>query len=274
MVVKEGEKKISRWSRKLREKGLREILVGRYRRYKQSFQMDNWPIGRLVELVGNRVKMHGLVFSVDNPLVATRHKSTLYFGLYEKDEIELARHHLDPELPTIELGGSIGVVACVTNKLLRRPTDHVVVEANPVLLPTLEKNRDLNGCQFTIKAAALGYGADVLSFTVTDHFLFGRAGAAEGRTVSVPTVSVGELIRSHGFESINLISDIEGAEVELVENESEVLRARVKRIIMEVHPDQRGSGPIAGMLAALGRIGFETSERSTPTVVALINRGL
>ena len=42
------------------------------------------------------------------------------------------------DLPVVELGGSIGVVACVTNRLLKDRKAHLVVEANPLAIPHLE----------------------------------------------------------------------------------------------------------------------------------------
>ena len=38
---------------------------------------------------------------------------------YEKEEREAVKRFLDPGLPVIELGGSLGVVSCVINKKLR-----------------------------------------------------------------------------------------------------------------------------------------------------------
>jgi FkbM family methyltransferase len=268
------ENRLRRWRRKLRERGLRKIITGRLQWYWLSFRMDNWLIGRLVELGGNRVKLHGLDLSLDNPLISTRHKSTIFFGIYETAEIELSRRYLDLDRPTIELGGSIGVVACVTNRMLKRPSDHIVVEANPVLLPLLEENRRRNDCRFAIEAVAIGYGTDTIEFTVQDHFLFGRLQSEGGRRALVPTASLGKLIQKYGFESINLLSDIEGTEVALVENEPEVLRSRVKNLIMETHEEYLGEGPIVRMLATLKELGFELRERSRETVVALTNRNL
>ena len=147
--------RLARYRRKLREQGLRQIIMGRLQWYKLRVQMDNWFVGKLVELFGNRVKVHGVSISVDNPLVTTHHKSTLFFGIYEVPEFELSRRHLDFSLPTIELGASIGGVACAINKLQENPKAHVVVECNPLLLPTLEKNRELNHSRFTIVPAAV-----------------------------------------------------------------------------------------------------------------------
>lgn len=268
------EPRLARYQRKLREKGLRQIIMGRLRWYKLQFQMNNWFVGKLVELFGNRVKAHGVTISVDNPLVTPRDKSTLFFGIYEVPEFELSRRYLDFSLPTIELGASIGGIACAINKLQENPEAHVVVECNPVLLPTLEKNRDLNQCRFTIVPAAVAYGANTVSFTVVKHFMTGRLQEAEGERVTVRTMTLGRLIDEHGFETINLISDCEGAEVEMVEKDGEVFRRRVKHLILETHEEHLGDEPIARMLSALKDLGFEILERQRSNVLALVNRGL
>ena len=96
---------LARYQRKLQEKGLREIISGRWRWYKQSFQMDNWCIGRLVELCGNRVPFNGITLDLDNPLIPTPSKSTLLFGIYETAELDLTRRFIDRSIPTVELGG-------------------------------------------------------------------------------------------------------------------------------------------------------------------------
>ena len=119
-------KTMSRYRQKLNEKGFRGIIASRWHWYKQLLQQDNWIIGRLVELFGNKIRLQGITLFVDNPLIKTRHKSSLYFGIYEVSERKLARRYIDRSLPIVEIGGSIGGVACTTNKLLANPTGHVV----------------------------------------------------------------------------------------------------------------------------------------------------
>jgi FkbM family methyltransferase len=261
---------------KLRQKGIKAIVRDRLRWYRLRLEMDNWLVGKAVELTSNTVRMHGLKFSVDNPLVTTRHKSTLFFGRYEVEEVALARRYLDPELPLVELGGSIGVVACVTNRLLSRPERHVVVEASPVLLPTLEANRTMNGCKFSIEHAALAYHTDAVEFPLEGHFLHGRINGSD-KTARVQAVTLGKLLEKYEFETINLVSDIEGAEIELVEQEPEILRDRVKTLVMETHACFRGEEQVLAMLAALARLGFEPVDPlagGKETVVAMVNRNL
>ena len=244
------ESRMARWRRTIREKGVRRLVGDRMRWYRQWFEMDNWLVGRWIELRGNRVRLQRCLFSVRNPLVTTRQKSTIYFSRYEVGERVLVARHLVRDLATIELGGSIGVVACTTNKLLSRPSEHVVVEANPLLVPTLEENRNLNGCQFVVEPAAIAYGRPSVDFAVSDHFLMGRIGGTSTRAVTVPAVTLASLLDKYHFTTINLIADIEGAEADLIENEADVLRRHVKTIVLETHPQFLGADRVSAMLTA------------------------
>src|SRR5664279_318989 len=238
--------------------------------------MDNWVIGKLVELSGNKITVQGITLAVDNPLVTTRHKSSLYFGIYEIAERELAQRYIDPSLPVVEIGGSIGGVSCTTNRLLVNPSDHVVVECNPLVVPTLRQNRDINRCKFSIEPFALAYGSDTISFNIAvDHFMLGRLHGTDGKQVNVQTITLKRILEKYGFKTINLISDSEGSEVEMVENESELLRNHVKCLILETHEELRGREPIARTLSALNDLGFQIQEQDEKKdVFAMINRHL
>jgi FkbM family methyltransferase len=265
---------LTHYRQKLAEKGLSGIIVSRWRWYKQSFQMNNWAIGKLIELSGNKITLQGVTLSVANPLITTRHKSSMYFGMYEISERRLAKRYIDPSLPIVEIGASIGGVACTTNKLLVNPSDHVVVECNPLVLPTLEQNKNLNDCKFAIEPFALAYGSETISFTIdTDHFMLGNLTRADGKQITVQTITLKSILEKYGFETINLISDSEGTEVEMVEHEPDLLRQHVKCLILETHEQLRGREPIAKALSALNDLGFQIGERGENTL-AMINRHL
>lgn len=252
------------------EKGLSGLIRDRYRWYKFAFQMDNRFFGRLVELRGNRVTIQGVKLYVDNPLVTTRHKGSLFFGIYENAERELVKRYLDRSLPTVELGGSIGGIACVVGKMLLDPTRHVVLECNPMLLPTLKKNRDVNGCQFEIEPLALAYGRKTVSFTITDHFMLGGvANAANGQRVDVSATSLRQILDKYRFDRVNLISDCEGAEIDLVDHEADLLRDRVDRLIVEIH--ELTPGTIDRTVAKICSLGFVAKERLRGGVLAFEN---
>jgi len=229
-------------------------------------------IGRLVEVCGDRVTLEGLTFSVDNPLITAREKGLLYLGLHESREIALVHQHLVAELPVIELGGGIGVVSCIINRKLAHPRDHIVLEANPDLIPTLKTNCRINRCQFQIRNVALAYGGPEIALAV-DSFVSSRVGEAGPRRVQVETTTLAQLLQESGFARINLVADIEGAEVHLVEHEGRLLSQRVQTLILETHPRFAGVARTAQMLAVIESLGFAEAARSQ-NVFAFENRAL
>ena len=91
-----------------------------------------------------QVRLDGCIFSLAG-ITDDSIRVELFTNKYEARNADAVARYLKRDMPVIELGGSMGVVACVTNKLLTDPTAHVVVEANPLAIPQLELNRKLNG---------------------------------------------------------------------------------------------------------------------------------
>lgn len=232
---------------------------------------DNPVLGRLVELAGNRATVDGCRFTLEDPAIPTGLKALFLFDRYEREERIAVRRHLDPSQPVIELGGSIGVVACTTNQRLRDPTRHLVVEANPQLLDVLERHRVRNGCRFRVVHRALAYDQPQVRFYGNDNFLVGSttptARASAAHAFDVRTTTLEALLDEHGFERCTLICDIEGGEVEMVRRELEVIRRRVGTIIMETHARAAGEAPTRAMLRALGGAGFVMRSSDNATVV-------
>ena len=243
--------------------GLLSITLGLARRVVRplgrSMLVSHRLVGRLVELGGNRVSIGGLDFSVDNTLITTREKGRLDVGLHERGEIALARRYVRTDLPVVELGGGIGIVSCIINRLLAGPADHVVVEANADLIPTLEVNRRLNGCGFRTCNVALAYGSEQAVLAV-DSFAASRIGGT-GRRLVVPTATLASLLAETAFQRINLIVDIEGAEVDLVEREGPVVARHARVLIVETHRKVAGAEPTDRMLTALRTLGFAQVAR-------------
>jgi FkbM family methyltransferase len=269
-------KSLSHYRQKLAERGIGEIVSDRLRWYKKRFQINNWWIGRLVELSGNKIKVDGVTLSLDNPQILTMHKSLLYFGIYEIGERDLARRYIDRSLPLVEIGASIGGVSCITNRLLTEPARHVVIECNPINLPTLAKNRELNRCQFTIEPFAIAYGDSSVTFNIVPGgFTVGNLAGLDGEKITVKTTTLKAILDKHKFQTVSVVSDCEGAEVDIVENEPDILRYRVKRLILEIHPKLRGADAIAKTLQTLADIGFDITEHAArKEVLAMTNRHL
>jgi FkbM family methyltransferase len=154
------------------------------------------------------------------------------------------------------------------------PTAFVVIECNPILLPTLKSNRDRNGCQFEIEPVAIAYGGETVSFTIDGHFMMGRLQEGAGQRVTVKATTMKSILDRKAFKKINLISDCEGAEIDLVLNEPDVLRERVKWLVIETHEMHVGAAAVKKMLDALSQLGFVVRDQARETVLALENLSL
>ncbi|MBI2298183.1 MAG: FkbM family methyltransferase [Armatimonadetes bacterium] len=176
----------------------------------------------------------------------------------------------------IELGAGIGVVAGTTNRLLADPGRHVVVEANPALLPLLEESRQANGCGYRLRHLAVAYGGPSVELSLGTTFqassVAGRSGDA-ARTVTVPACTVADVAREAAFEHFSLICDIEGEEYELFEREGDLLRDRVGFLIVELHDRPHGREQIERGEARLLALGFERVAGSGKCR-AYVNRAL
>lgn len=244
----------------LRKRGLMGVVNRIIWYANRWWTSDHVSLGRIVELTGNRATIGGVHFDLSNPVIGTAQKAGFLLRNYEYGErAALPFMPRDIGLPLVEFGGSIGSMACSSSKYFGNPERHVVVEANPYMLPVLTRNRDLNGCRFKIEGAALAYGADEVTFHVHPKFvkssLYTLDSSAEA--VKVPSITLGQLLERYGFhDPIILFCDVEGAEVGLFQHEAELLRGRVKYFALEVHPYLTGQLSVDDMLVQLMQWGF------------------
>lgn len=241
---------------------LRWRVRGAWRFARRCWFHDHAWLGRLVELRGNWVEIDGCRFDVSHPQITRALRARLLRGRYERTERELLKDWLDTGAPVIELGGGIGVVATLVNRRLRDPESHVVVEANPSLIPVIERQRAVNGGGFSVVHAAVDYsGAETVRLHVDGEFISGRVDAESGEAVTVPTVTLEGLLRRYPWNAVTLVCDIEGVETQLVEMEGEVLRDHCNTLIIEVHPEFRSAEQCAALLERLDALGFERVRR-------------
>jgi len=237
---------------------LQQKIARRLNWYKSRFQVNNPVVGRAVELLGDRVWMDGLTYSVATPQITRGHKSTLAFGLHEMEERELIRRWLPPDIPVIEFGGGLGVVSCLTNRKLSDPSRHIVVEANPAMIGVLERNRDLNGCRFQIVNKALAYGTDFIELDVDAEFVGSSVKTTNGHAILVPTTTLSAITTT---DRVGVVCDIEGAEADLIRNELPKLGERVRFLMAEMHPAILGADAVNSLLNTLRDIGFYKKQQ-------------
>jgi FkbM family methyltransferase len=216
------------------------------------------------------VTFDGCVFALDM-IPNNAIKVSLLKQKYERFERHAVLQYIRPEYPVVELGACIGVVSCVTNRILKNPASHVVVEANPRVIPILENNRNSNHCEFEILNQALVY--DLASVTFSPASDFRGTSLRENvhhsfeiPSVTVPTTGLGAIVTPRGYDRFTLICDIEGHEYELVNREPHILE-RVDTLILETHARLIGEAKHSEMMRKLAELGFRTIDQDSFVVV-------
>lgn len=260
---------VNRWKkfkRLLQERGLAYTAQALARRtIDQLDHLVRYFEGRWIEITGNRVALDGLVFDLSAREIRTDLKSYFRRGEYEAGERRLAIKYLPRDKALIELGGCVGVVSCLINRHLEDPSRHWVLEANPAMLATLQRNRDTNGASFEVLNTALAYAGPFVDFEVDDAFVGSRVSRSPPdsltSTIRVPATTLQTLASELGLHSFNVLCDIEGIECELIENETPLLKNYVGWLVMEEHPRIVGDSAFQKMHAALHAAGFEPIEK-------------
>jgi FkbM family methyltransferase len=189
--------------------------------------------GLLFDLRGGLFRVDGCTFIVPRELTTRSYRVCFWQGTYEKEERELVRRWIQPSDSVLELGACLGIVSCVTNKLLAEKSRHVVVEANPLCIPTLTRNKELNHAGFRVEHCAVGKPPEITFYLHPTYIVGGNAQRATSRPVRVPSKALLEFENESG-PFTGLIMDIEGGELEVLEQSSDLLK-QLRIIIIELH---------------------------------------
>jgi FkbM family methyltransferase len=189
--------------------------------------------GLLFDLKGGRFHADGCVFTIPKDLTTRTYRACFLKGTYEHEERELIRRCVRPADRVIELGACLGIVSCVTNKLLADKSRHVVVEANPFCIAALYRNKELNHAGFLIEHCAVGTEPEVTFYLHPVFIVGGTSQRATNRPVRLPAKSLRQLERERGPFTA-LIVDIEGSEREMLEDSKELLK-HYRLVIAELH---------------------------------------
>ena len=187
----------------------------------------------MFDMLGGHFRVDGCKIHVPKDLTTRTYRGCFMMSDYEAEERSLIKKHLLPSDSVLELGACIGVVACVTNRLLADKSRHLVVEGNPKLIPSIERNREINDCGFKIENKAASQEKTVTFYLNEEFIVGGTAQRKSPHPVEVEGVTLEELDRDHGPFSA-LIMDIEGGEVDTIPHSLEFLK-RCRLVIWETH---------------------------------------
>ena len=211
-------------------------------------------LGFWFDLTGGRFKADGCVFVIPKDLTSMAYRSCFVTQEYEADERELIRSLVLPDDQVLELGACLGIVSCVTNKILHDKSRHVVVEGNPFCIPSLHRNRALNQCGFLIENCAASTQPEAEFYLHPVYIVGGSTQRPTDLKVRVPTRSLLELHERYGPFSV-LIIDVEGSELDLFEASRDVLR-HYRLVIVELHDWAIGESGVKRCQQLLTELGF------------------
>lgn len=216
--------------------------------------------GLIFDLSGGKFKADGCTFIIPKDQTSLAYRSCFLSGSYEPEERDLVRAFLRPNDTVLELGGCLGIVSCVTNKILTDKARHVVVEGNPFCIPALHRNRNLNQCGFLIENCAVSNLPEVTFYLHPVYIVGGTTDRKTNLPVRVPGRSLNELATRYGPFTA-LIMDIEGAELEAFDVSREILK-NFRLVIVELHEWAIGADGVERCRKILTEAGLKFKQRA------------
>jgi len=252
-------------------KAARRFLPGRIRRPlgNAAGKFDERIVqplqGLLFDLNGGRFHANHCTFVIPKNLTTRTYRACFWRGTYEKEERDLIQRWIKPEDTVLELGACLGIVSCVTNHLLKDKSRHVVVEANPLCIPPLRKNKELNRAEFRVEHCAIGKPPETTFYLHPDYIVGGNAQRRTSSPVRVPAKDLAQLEKEEGpFTAV--IMDIEGGELEVLEQSSDLL-GKFRLLIIELHEFAIGVEGIQKCREILQKGGLSFVDKSGLTEV-------
>jgi len=216
--------------------------------------------GVIFDLAGGCFKADGCKFSIPKDITSRRYRACFLEDDYETEERELIHNFVRPADAVLELGACLGIVSCITNKILTDKTRHVVVEGNPFCIPSIHRNRELNQSGFLVENAAVSNQREVTFYLHPVYVVGGTTQRKSARPVRVPARSLADLENRHG-PFTTLIMDIEGAELEIFSVSAEILQ-RYRLVIVELHAWAIGETGVERCREILAAAGLHFKQRA------------
>ncbi|MBA4149811.1 MAG: FkbM family methyltransferase [Verrucomicrobia bacterium] len=173
---------------------------------------------------------------------------------YEEAEKHICREFLSKDDCVLELGGGIGFIGLFCQKRLGIEK-YVTIEANPQTIQLLERNYSLNGLIPQVLNYAISSAGGSVDLNVGgdfwEHCLTPKSKAA--KTISVPAITLPELLERIPIQPNTLIIDVEGGERFINFRE---IPEEITKIIIEIHPVIIGRAAVQELINSLCERGF------------------
>lgn len=211
------------------------------------------------------------VADTGHPSIKHNIKAALFLRGYESGEYGFVRRYVTANIDVIELSGSMGIISCTIRSNMDASHRLFVVEAGPRLADVLERNMATNGCSdgVFVERKAISYsGEATVSFAQGETSVSGSMsqGDADEVSISVPATTLARLIGDHDMSDYALVSDIEGVEWSMINNDLDAM-AKAKVIVIEFHADDPSIN-VSALVAELQAAGpFDIIAQDGPVIL-------
>ena len=229
-------------------------------------------VGRFIGyFYANKIPFRGVIVDVSLVNIPPENKCLLRWGLYESAEVRFVEKYLYSNVNTVDLGASLGAMSSKIASILKPNVSLVCVEGNPQLTACIKRNLDLNASHLktSIVPAAIAYGTNTVQFVVQDNNLCSSANVkSTSHAIDVPAVELNQILTQNQIGSFQLVCDIEGAELEIIQNDAKAFSGCVQ-IIAELHGVVQGDKTISedAILTKFVAEGFTLIDRYGSVVV-------
>ena len=218
----------------------------------------------------NRFHIYDLDIEAPLELITPPIRQGLEKGWYERDEVEIARSRLVPGDRVVELGAGLGVTALVAARIVGAENVRAF-EANPGLIAVERANGALNGLPVRFENRVLMSRASLPSqgtvpFLVAEEFWASELRDGPG-SIAVPAGALEDVLAEFGANT--LIMDIEGAEIDIIEN---VDLSAINKFIFEIHYENQGIERTDAAIEKLQRSGCRVDYKMCSRGVVYLER--
>jgi FkbM family methyltransferase len=219
------------------------------------------------------ITIHGVKVAVDKTRVSPTIMKALRAGQYEGPEAHQLPAIVEPGERIVELGGGLGFISSKA-AATGRAESIAVYEANPALIPLIERTHALNGVKAEVVNAVVTPtpGPATLPFYLRRDFWASSLSPEPygyDEVVEVPTVSVAEMLRR--WRPTMLIVDIEGGEEALFHDAP---LTGVRKIYLELHQEVLGRAGMKRVFDALSARDFHYDQWHSSHGVVLFSHVL
>lgn len=185
------------------------------------------------------VSVHGVKIAVDETAISPNIMQALTSGSYESVEARQLDGIVQKGERVVELGGGLGFISSKIG-LLGRAESITVYEANPDLIPLIERTHALNGVKAETLNAVVAprASAPTMPFYVRRDFWASSLSPdpyGYERAIDVPVVDFDAMLRAR--RPTMLVVDIEGGEEMLFQD---IALTGVRKVYLELHQNVIG----------------------------------